>query len=192
MSRTRRTVVTTEPTSTTNITGLRIMVRGLSLMKHPARRDARSSTSHSAALLLNSLLISERLSAPISRCSSTGPRLSAGKKVRAPTMMMTATSRMLNVGVVTGNVPGEGGTIFFRARFPAMASIGTITRNRPTKVAIPMVVLYQSVLALSPGEGRTVIAGCGGEGVKQSPTIRAVLSCSGWMFRSPAKQQRSP
>ena len=72
-----------------------------------------------------------------------GPKLNAGKNVSAPTITITLTSNTVNSGVVTGNVPNEGGTSFLRARFPATASMGTIIRKRPTSIATPMVVLYQ-------------------------------------------------
>ena len=42
----------------------------------------------------------------ISKCSTIGPRLRAGKNVSAPTITMTLTSSAENSGVVTGNVPG--------------------------------------------------------------------------------------
>src|SRR5690348_7915306 len=79
-----------------------------------------------------------------------GPRLRAGKNVSAPTMMITPINNMLNSGVVTGNVPTEGGTYFFSARFPAIASMGMIIRNRPASMVRPMVTSYQGVLAVSP------------------------------------------
>src|SRR5262245_12760047 len=83
------------------------------------------------------------LPAYISRCSTIEPRLSAGQKVSAPTIRITLTSRTVNNGVVTGNVPRLGGTSFLRARLPATASIGTIIRKRPTSIAAPIVELYQ-------------------------------------------------
>src|SRR5882724_3723474 len=86
----------------------------------------------------------------ISRCSRIGPRLSAGKKVRAPTITIVPTSSTLNRGVVTGNVPAEGGTACLRARFPAIASIGMIMKNRPISVFPPRLMLYQEVLPLKP------------------------------------------
>ena len=42
-----------------------------------------------------------------------GPRLSAGKNVNAPTIRITPTSSTVNKVVFTGNVPDEGGTLFF-------------------------------------------------------------------------------
>src|SRR5262245_36732882 len=79
----------------------------------------------------------------ISKCSTIGPRLRAGKNVSAPTITTTLTSNVVNRGVVTGNVPNDGGTWFLLARFPATASIGMIIMNRPMRIAIPCVVLYQ-------------------------------------------------
>lgn len=64
----------------------------------------------------------------ISRCSTIGPKLNTGKKVKAPTMTITLTRSVVNNGDVTGNVPKEGGTVFLRARFPAIASIGIIMK----------------------------------------------------------------
>src|SRR5882724_1199572 len=72
-----------------------------------------------------------------------GPRLNAGKNVKAPTMTITLTSRAVNKGVVTGNVPGEGGTAFLRARLPATANMGTIIKKRPVNMVNPMARLYQ-------------------------------------------------
>src|SRR6476646_4055067 len=88
----------------------------------------------------------------ICRCSRTGPRLSAGKKVRAPTIRMTPSKSKVNNGVVTGNVPTEGGTYFFWARLPAMASMGMIMKKRPTSMVMAPAVLYQGVFAVKPAK----------------------------------------
>jgi hypothetical protein len=53
-------------------------------------------------------------------------------------------------GELTGKVPGDGGTLFFSARFPANASMGTIIRNRPASIVKPRLMLYQGVLAFNP------------------------------------------
>ena len=79
----------------------------------------------------------------MSKCSTIGPKLNAGKNVNAPTITITLTSNVVNSGVVTGNVPNDGGTIFLLARLPAIASIGMIMKNLPTNIANPMLVLYQ-------------------------------------------------
>ena len=52
-------------------------------------------------------------------------------------------------GVVTGNVPSDGGTYFFFARLPAIASMGMIIKKRPISVSSPSVVLYQKVCSRS-------------------------------------------
>ena len=79
-----------------------------------------------------------------------GPRLRAGKKVRAPTMTMVATSKPEKSPPVTGKVPTDSGTIRFFARLPAIASTGIIMKKRPSSWATPVLVLYHMVLTLKP------------------------------------------
>src|SRR5271166_329796 len=71
-----------------------------------------------------------------------GPRLKAGKKVSAPRIRITPTSKMVNREVFTGKVPGEGATLFFMARLPARAITGIIIRNRPPSMAQPIATSY--------------------------------------------------
>jgi hypothetical protein len=70
---------------------------------------------------------------------------------------MTLTNSVAKSGVVTGNVPSDGGVIFLRPKLPAMASIGIIIMKRPNSIASPIVVLYQSVLALSPANAEPLL-----------------------------------
>ncbi len=86
----------------------------------------------------------------INKCSTIGPKLSTGKNVSAPTITMMLTKSNVKSGDVTGKVPKLGGTAFLRARFPAIAKTGMITKKRPSSIAIPMVELYQSVFAEIP------------------------------------------
>src|ERR1700677_4420927 len=86
-----------------------------------------------------------------------GPRLSAGKNVSAPTMMITPINSALNSGVVTGNVPSDGGTYFFCARLPAIASIGMIMKNRPSSMSKPILVSYHGVLTVSPPKAEPLL-----------------------------------
>ena len=72
-------------------------------------------------------------------------------------MTMTLMSRTVKSGVVTGKVPAEAGTIFLPARLPAMASIGTIIRKRPTNIAMPSEKLYQWVLAFRPAKAEPLL-----------------------------------
>ena len=59
-------------------------------------------------------------------------------------------SSTVNSGVSVGKVPADAGAGCLRASEPAIASTGTIRRNRPTSIARPSVVLYQSVFPVSP------------------------------------------
>ena len=100
------------------------------------------------------------LPAPISRCSRIGPRLRAGKNVSAPTIRITPISSTVNSGVVTGNVPREGGTYFLRARLPAIASMGMIIRKRPINMVNAPAVLYQSVFVVRPAKAEPLLPAC--------------------------------
>ncbi len=51
--------------------------------------------------------------------------------------------------MVTGKVPADSGTVFLRARFPAIARIGITVKNLPSNVAIPVDALYQGMLAVA-------------------------------------------
>ncbi len=68
----------------------------------------------------------------------------------ALTIKIVETSRAAKSEPVTGNVPTDGGEIFFFAKFPAMAMIGICMKNRPSSWAIPVLTLYQTVLAFRP------------------------------------------
>ena len=70
---------------------------------------------------------------------------------------MTLMSSVVNSGVVTGNVPAEGGAIFLRAKFPATASIGTIIKKRPASIAKPSAVLYHGVFAFKPAKAEPLL-----------------------------------
>src|SRR5258706_3350986 len=93
----------------------------------------------------------------ISRCSRIGPRLRAGKNVRAPTIRMVETSKPANKPPVTGNVPADAGTFFFFARLPAMASTGMIMKNRPRSCAVAVVVLYHIVFTFNPAKAEPLL-----------------------------------
>ncbi len=76
------------------------------------------------------------------KCSTMGPRLTAGKKVRAPTMMTVPTRRRVKVTPETGKLPGLTAMVFLAPRLPASANTGTMVKKRPTRVASPRVRLY--------------------------------------------------
>ena len=75
------------------------------------------------------------------KCSTMGPRVSAGRKFRAPIRSTVPRSRIRNVPPETGNVPTLGGATFFCTKEPASAMIGMIMRNRPNNMSRPSVVL---------------------------------------------------
>src|SRR4026209_2666655 len=91
------------------------------------------------------------------KCSTIGPSTSAGKKVSAPTMMITPIRSTTKRTPSVGNVPAEGGTTFLPTSDPAIASAGTIIRKRPASIVTPRVVLYQSVLALIPAKAEPLL-----------------------------------
>src|ERR1035437_3418751 len=94
----------------------------------------------------------------MNRCSRIGPRLSAGKNVSAPTIRITLIKSTVKSGVVTGKVPSEGGTYFLPARFPAIASMGMIIKNRPASMVRPVVTSYHSVFTVSPPKDDPLLA----------------------------------
>ena len=63
----------------------------------------------------------------------------------------------MNSGVVTGKVPSEGGTYFFCARLPAIASIGMIIKNRPMSIVKPPAMLYQGVFVVNPANAEPLL-----------------------------------
>ena len=100
-SRAHCSVVSSAPTSTTNITGFFTMVRGWSFRKESstARRSIFGSPS-AFALTCVELVIKPQKTLPacIKRCSRIGARLNTGKKVSEPTMTMVETSKTVNSG----------------------------------------------------------------------------------------------
>ena len=86
------------------------------------------------------------------KCSTIGPKASAGRKFSAPISNTVPNSNTTNVPPVTGNVPELAGAIFFCTSEPASAMIGTIIRKRPMSIAIPSVVLYHGVFAVRPAK----------------------------------------
>src|SRR5262249_6322509 len=86
----------------------------------------------------------------IARCSTIGPRESAGKNVRPPMITITPTTSPTNRLPVVGKVPAEAGTIFLAASEPAIAIAGMIIQKRPTNIATAPVRLKTIVLAEMP------------------------------------------
>src|SRR3984893_9284416 len=142
------TVVSAVTTSSTNITGFFIRVRGSSLAKAAPIAGSTilgSSRAETGIRLRNVVVVSIEVSPSeagqnsvllaIARCSTMGPSASAGKNVRPPTMAITPTTRPTNRPPVVGKVPADGGTDFLAASEPAIAMAGMIIQNRPTNIA---------------------------------------------------------
>ena len=70
--------------------------------------------------------------------------------MRPTTISTTPVSSPANRGVSVGKVPAEAGTVCLRARLPAMASAGTMSRNLPASMDSASVELYQSVFPVRP------------------------------------------
>ena len=152
-SRMKITVVSAATTSTTNITGFFIIKRGLSLAKaEPIAGTAiLGSVKDVTGVRLRNCEVSigatpvSALRTTVQRvmasCSTMGPRASAGKKVRPPTIRITPTSSPMNSPPWVGKVPAEAGSVFLAASEPAIAMAGMIMKKRPTNIATAPVVL---------------------------------------------------
>jgi hypothetical protein len=64
----------------------------------------------------------------------------------------------MNSGPSVGIVPADGFAFFFAANEPAIARIGIAWAKRPRNIASPVVILYQSVFALSPANDEPLSA----------------------------------
>ena len=147
-----RTVVSTEPTPTTNITGLRISVRGFSLTKlsTTARRTRSRSTS----------LVSRGIGAPPSDLEllDDGTEREGGQERRAAaTITTTPITSTTNSGVSVGNVPADGGTCCLRTTEPARASVGMIRKKRPNSMAMPSVVFIHARVRGDPANAEPLL-----------------------------------
>ena len=84
------------------------------------------------------------------RCSRSGPIASDGKKVSAPTIIITASSITTNAGLVIGIWVAFAGDWFFLAREPATAIAEITVANLPKSIANEPVRLKNGVLAERP------------------------------------------
>ena len=117
-----RTVVSTLPTSTTNMTGLRTSTRGSSLTE--GVQDGALVELAPVGRLFLELQYVIGINVLTSGVRQSVPSDSAGMKLSAPTMMMTPMSQAMNSGVCVGRVPAPAGTFFLRTSDPAMARAG--------------------------------------------------------------------
>jgi hypothetical protein len=93
----------------------------------------------------------------MTRCSTIGPKASAGMNVRAPTMNTVPMSRPTKRGVCVANVPGLTGITFFRANEPAMARTGTTNQNLDSHMTIPPSTLWKGTFALKPANAEPLL-----------------------------------
>ena len=70
-----------------------------------------------------------------------GPRVSAGKKVSAPTMKITPMSKMEKSNVFVENVPADDGVIFFLTNKPPTARLGIIIAHLVVIITKASVIL---------------------------------------------------
>src|SRR5271157_874332 len=100
-----------------------------------------SGSFHAVQWQMRKELFQNRSPAVIAKCSATGPRVSAGRKVSPATITITPVSKAMKRMPVVGKVPADEGVMGFAASDPAMASTGMITRKRPRNMARPKVRL---------------------------------------------------
>src|ERR1700729_3117808 len=92
------------------------------------------------------------------KCSLIGPRASAGRYCSSVTIATTASRNPMNRGPSVGMVPAGGFAFFLSANDPAIATIGIAWATRPTNIATPVLMLYQSVFPLRPAQDEPLSA----------------------------------
>ena len=133
----------------------------------------------------------ERLPGRRSSCSTIGPSASAGKKLSAPTMRTTPTSRPTTDGRWSGTCPGDGATRRLAAIEPAIARIGTIIANRPIEHRQGAGHVVEGRVAGEAGERRAVVARLAGEGVQDlAEAVRARVERPGLARRGRGRERR--
>ena len=75
--------------------------------------------------------------------SDIGPNASAGKKLSAAIMAITAKTMMPNVVVSVFSVPALSGTYFFFAKMPAIATGPMMGRKRDNNITMPQVIFQK-------------------------------------------------
>ena len=126
-------VVRTLPTSTTNITGFFAIVRGSSLRKRIDERLANNLEVQRlclSAMTFSPLLLKKR-SVVKKQMLEDGAKTERWEKRQCADDQNHAREQNCEKRRIHRESAGDGGTLFFCARFPASASIGTIIRKRP-------------------------------------------------------------
>src|ERR1700759_3405402 len=113
-------IITMVHISTVNITGLRNILFGLSLMKDCFNASFTNAGSKSFTGVFKFFDINYFYLIP--KYSAIGPSDKAGKNESAAIIKITANTMMPNVPVSVFNVPALSGVYFFLARIPAIAT----------------------------------------------------------------------
>ncbi len=149
-SRTKSSVVSTEPISTTNMTGLRHITRGSSLRNASgSERHMRCDVEHLGQSFHDR---AQRERREVREGGDDDDH--AGEQARR-----TAARSW-------GTCPSDSGTCFFRASEPATPSTSTIEANRPNSIANPIAVLKKVVFADSPPNALPLLLAPGRERVQ--------------------------
>src|SRR3546814_12171548 len=85
-----------------------------------------------------------------------GPRARLGRKVRPPRIRMIPTSNPIHSPPVVGKELLVAAVWRLAARLPAIASTGTITKKRPSHLAMPVTPLSKGVPAERPATADTL------------------------------------
>src|ERR1700736_3781403 len=158
-----RISVRTAPTSTTNMTGLRHIQRGSSLITDCQRAGIRISELKVALrcreVVVRWVSVYEKVwPAHMAKCSAIGPSARTGKKVSAPMISTVPASTPPKRRPSVFIVPTVIGTSFLAAIEPARASIRTIETYRPRVTTVPRLAFHQLVLPFSPANADPLLA----------------------------------
>src|SRR4051812_18228043 len=94
----------------------------------------------------------------IPKYSAKGPNASAGKKLSATTIAITANVIIPNVAVSVFNVPALSGTYFFLASIPAMATGPIMGKKRDNSITIPQVIFQNGTPSPKPSKPLPLLA----------------------------------
>ena len=86
-----------------------------------------------------------------------GPSANAGKNVSPARMTVTPKRSPPKSGVSVGKVPADGATASLRTARPAIARIGTMRKNRPTRIARPRPCSSTAVFAVVPANAEPLL-----------------------------------
>lgn len=75
------------------------------------------------------------------KCSRTGPKVKIGRKLSEPTITIVAIKTTAKVAVSVGTLPGDFSRIGCIENSEASAKAGIARKNRPTIMAIAVVML---------------------------------------------------